>query len=161
MKVYQCLLWGYLPEEVVSENLVDFVERMVAEQRTFKVKSVPENTDPAPITNGVVGYYPRYGMAYLSDPDSRIGLTGLDVEHKRLVFSHNESPFFNQRDSIVYATPENTYVRENYKRVLEEFKQKDYRIFPFVPQRIGDALIRHTNFDNVRVGLELQLSDLF
>lgn len=157
MIVYQCLSYGYLPEEIVSDNLVDFVERMVEEQRTFKVKSVPENTNPAHITKGVVGYYPRYGLAYLSDPDSERGIVGIDAERKRLVFSPTETPFYDQRDSVVYFTPEHMYIRENYKKALKEFKQRGYKMFPFIPQRAGDSLIRHINFDKVQLGLEFHL----
>lgn len=157
MRVYQCLLYGYLPEEVVSENLVDFVEMMVAEQRTFKVKSVPTNSNPAQITKGIVGYYSPYGMAYLSDPDSERGIVGIDSDHKRLVLSPTETPFYDQRDSVVYCTPEHTYIRENYKKVLNEFVLKGYKLFPFIPHRAGDYLIRHINFDNVQLGLELYL----
>jgi len=159
MNVYQCLLFGYLPEEVVSENLVDFIERMVAEQRTFKVKSVPANSNPAPITKGIVGYYPPYGMAYLSDPDSKNGLTGIDIENKRLVVSSTETPFYDHGDSVVYVTPEHIYVREDYRQVIEEHIQRGYRMFPFAPQSAGDSLIRHRNFKDVQLGSEFHLSD--
>jgi hypothetical protein len=157
MRVYQCLLFGFIPEEVVSDSIVDFVERMVTRQRIFKVKSVPENSDPARITKGIAGYYPSYGMAYLSDPDTKVGLTGIDIEQKRLVVSSTDAPFFDHRDSIVYSTPENTYIRGNYRQVLEEFKQRGYRMFPFVSQSIGDSLIRHRNFDKIKLGLEFHL----
>lgn len=133
---------------------------MVTEETTFLLKSVPKSTDPAPITKGIVGYWPRYGMAYLSNPDAKSGLIGLDVWNKRLVYSANETPFFDARDSVVYTTPGHTYVRGNYQQVLEEFKHREYRIFPFVPQGIGDILIRHKDFRDIQVGRELQLTDL-
>jgi hypothetical protein len=160
MRVYECLVWGKTPEQFVSDSLVEFVERCVFEGSTFKVKSVPENTDPARITSGLAGYYPPYGVAYLSDPDSENGLIGIDTARKKLIFSRYESPFFNQRDSVVYSTPENRFVREGFFDAVKEFKSNGYRIFCFLPQRSGDHLARYHNLHEVSVKAELTLAEL-
>ena len=160
MQVYECLLWGVIPERIISDSLVDFVEDQVARKLAFKVKSVPEGTNPVTITNGLIGYYPPYGIAYLSNPNAETGLTGIDVGNKRLIHAKNETPFFKHRDSIVYSTPEHRYVREDYIEVLKEFQTEGYRVFRYIPKGIGDTLMRYKNFSEVQIGEELHITDL-
>lgn len=160
MQVFECLLFGTLPEEVISEDLVAFVEDQIGSGATFKIKSVPKGTDPATITNGLIGYYPPYGIAYLSHPDAESGLTAIDIKNKRLIHARKGTPFFNQRDAFVYATPEHRYVRETFPEVLKEFQNNGYGTFEFLPEGIGDSLIRHKNFEGIQIGRGLHLNDL-
>lgn len=158
MKVIECNLYGIIPEEVVSSDLVKFVEENL-DRTSFKIKSVPENIDPAIIQEGVIGFCSLYGIPYLSNPKQKIGIGGIDCFNKRIVFASNESAFFEQRDAIVFAGTSNLYIRENYQQVVEEFQIQGYSFFEFAPEhRISMNTIR--NIADLKIGRELKLEEI-
>ena len=160
MKIYFCNVYGITPEQIISENIIKFIEERVAKQEKFKIKSVPEGTNPAPITEGIIGYYPKYGIPYISNPSTESGIGTIDLDNKRIIYSANELPFFLQRDSIVYSTPWHTYIRQGYDDIIKEFINQKYKIFKHVQARKDDMLVRHTNFSNILFGEEMRLEDL-
>ena len=160
MLVYKCMLFGYLPEEVISSDLVNFVEMKVKAGEGFKLKSVPEGTNPAPIHEGLIGFYAHYGMAFLSSPDHEYGLSAIDTDSKRIIYTPNEPAFYRQRDAYVYFQPGSLYIRESYAGVLREFAARGYRLFEFSPQGPGDYIIRHRNPAQLTVGAEIPLEKL-
>jgi len=160
MEVIACIVYGVSPEKVVSHDLVQFVETNIKEGKTFKVKSVAEGQDPSIVQSGVIGFYARYGIAYISNPDNPVGLIGIDPEGKRLVVNPNETAFYKQRDSYVYATERHIYVRQGYEEVLREFEANGYTFHEFVPGFVGDRLIRHKSPESLPVGRSLRLEEL-
>jgi len=158
MQVIECPAGDF--EEVVSDNLIAYIEAQILKHSAFSIKSVPEGTNPARLTTRLVGYYPPYGIAYLSNPNAEAGLTGIGIATKRLVYSAHESSFFSARDAIVYSTGLERYIREGFKEVLEEFQFAGYKAYAYVPQRPGDYLSRHKDFSTVKIGAELRLIDL-
>ncbi len=157
MLVYQCLLFGKMPEAAISDDVVRFVEESVRNNVTFKLKSVKEGVNPSRVTTGVIGFHPNYGMPYMSNPDKKQGLAAVDVYGKRIVFEPAGTPFFDQRDAVVYCQPEDTYVRGSCKEVLAAFADKGYRFFMFRPKNVSDGLIRYESPADLPVGAKLAL----
>ncbi|MBI2208608.1 hypothetical protein HYU50_03865 [Candidatus Woesearchaeota archaeon] len=165
MNVLQCVLWGFTPEEVISNDLIEFVEREFRKKETLRIKSVPEKTDPAKITSAVIGYYSPYGIVYISNPERLNsvrsgGLSGIDFDNKRIVFSPNDGAFYDQRDAVVYVTNFNTYVRDGYMEVLMEFQKRGFKFYEFAPRGIGDGLIRYKSPQQIPFGNQISLDKL-
>jgi hypothetical protein len=55
MDVLECFLFGHTPEEIISNNLVEFVEENYKNKVTFKIKIVREGMNPQSICRGVIG----------------------------------------------------------------------------------------------------------
>ena len=113
------MLFGITPEEIISENLIEHVETAVKERSGFLIKIVAEGVNPALILKGALGFYPRYGMAFVSNPDKDSGLSAIDVTKKRLIFNPNQSAFHSQRDSVVYIVPNYCPKQHLRKRAIQ------------------------------------------
>ncbi|MBI2580519.1 hypothetical protein HYV85_01790 [Candidatus Woesearchaeota archaeon] len=166
MLVYNCLLFNdpNFPEEVVSKDLVGYVETAIKKSDAFTVQVILDGTDPRR-AGWAIGFYPHYGMAFISDPNSLSGLSAIDVDNRRLVFNKNESAFRYQRDAFVYIRPGNTYVRKPYKAVLEEFLAKGYTIVEFAQQQPGENImwystVLHRNPSQLPFGARLSIDAL-
>lgn len=127
MNVIECFLYGTFPEEIVSDNIVDYVEQMYSSKNTFKVKQVQEGVNPSKVLDGVIGYYSGYLMPYLSEPQNLKSLIYVDIDNKRLIRDFFGYNFEEQRDSYVYnSNPTHTYVRGSFLDILRDFMDSNY-----------------------------------
>jgi hypothetical protein len=162
MNIYDCLLYGTLPEDIISKNVVDFVESKILSNEAFKLKSVPEGSNPSKTLEGVIGYCTNNSLAYLSKTSEIKSLIGIDPEHKRLIYDPNGFNFNEERDSYVFTVPGNIYVREGFNEILEDFVKSNYRIFLFDPQNSGrDSLGQPIkDLSNIVISKELNIEHL-
>ena len=129
MNVIECFLYGTFPEEIVSDNIVDYVEQKYSSKETFKVKQVLEGTNPSKVLEGTIAYYSGYLMPYLSEPQNSKSLIYVDIDNKRLIGDFFGYNFEEQRDSYVYnSNPTNTYVRGSFFDILTEFVDSNYAL---------------------------------
>jgi hypothetical protein len=160
MKVLQSVLYGTTPEEIINDSLVGFVEDKIVNGQSFSIKSIPINAHPRD-SKSVVGFYSRYGIAYISNLDLKTGLVGIDVSNKKLLFSKFDFPHFSHRDSYVYSNSLcETYVRENYVDVINEFTSNGYEIFKF--NDVGDykKLVHLEELSEKYIGEKISLDNL-
>ena len=161
MEVQFSILYGHIPVETVSENLVGFVEQRIKDKADFYIKSVLKGADPVKgVQNGTLGYYPHYGIAYLANPEKPIGNTGIDPENKRLIFNSGEGAFYDQRDSFVFGYQQFFVVRGGFEAVLKDFEQSDYSFYRFAPRNRGDTIARYTSVRELPFSDRLRLNDL-
>lgn len=157
LRVFETIWYGVTEEEVISDDLVEFVEKQMRKGERFNIKSVPPGINPAEIPHAIIAYNQHYG-GFISDPGLSIrGCIGVDPDHGRLVYNPQDPAFFDQRDAIHFTTPQDRYVRAEFSEVLAAFAEEGYGLFKFFPRRPGDSLLRQYREGGFQVGERIDL----
>ena len=152
--------FGIIPEETISNNLIEFIEENFKLHQNFTIRTVPINTNPAHIANPLIGFYSPYGIAYISNPEKKHGIIAIDFENKTLVYNSNESAFHSARDNVVYIQSPYQYIRESYQQVLEEFQTQDYSFYEYLQKESWDYICRLKSPRELILGKSLTLEEL-
>jgi len=160
IKVIETNLYGVLPEEVISDNLIKLIENKFKKNQDFVIKSVPKKTDPKEISNPTIGFYSPYGMVYISNPQKKKGLIAIDFSRKILIYNPNEETFFEQRDSVVYVQTTSCYVREEYPQLLSEFETGGYKFHKFSQKNNSKSIANFASTKELDIGKQLKLEEL-
>lgn len=160
IKVIETNLYGVLPEEVISDNLIKFLETKFKKKQDFTIKTVPKKTDPKDILNPTIGFYSPYGIVYISNPEKKKGLIAIDFSKKILIYNPNEEAFYEQRDSVVYIQTTSQYVRETYPKILEEFQTQGYSFHKYLQKEDSKSIASFTSTKELKIGSKLKLEEL-
>ena len=145
MEVYSCVIPGHTEEKKESDSVVSFIEEFFRFQTELVIYCDWEN-DRMGERGICFGYVPDYGVPYLSNPDWKRGLYGVDIDQKRLIYDIKGAPILKQRDSYRFGYQHfNPYVKADFQALEEAFLSAGYRTCDFAPQYVGDSITRHSD----------------
>lgn len=161
IKVLQCYLYPELPEEMISESGIDFIETSVKDRVSFLLKQVSEGQDPAVVRDSIyAGYYDYYGVAYLAYQGGKRWRIAIDVENKRLILDVNDFPFYEDRDAYVYTYRHAHYTRQWLQELFQEFQKNGYTVHHFKKSLKTDMMMWYPDASDIPLGEALWFDQL-
>lgn len=132
--------------EKLAVRLIDLVHDRIARKKRLTVR---KSEDDPRKQNKMLGYYPPYGVAYMSSPENNQAIFAIDARNKTLVVDLAGGAFYDQRDAIVYHDVEGIEIKESFNELLAYFVLNGYRIAKFNPRDAGDHLISYKHAEDI------------
>lgn len=137
---------GIVDPEKIDVDIFDLIHDRISKKENLTLR-LPES-DPRK-QGMVLGYYPHYGVAYISSPENKQTIFAIDSENKTLVVDFNVGAFYDQRDGFVYRDMEGIEIQTTFQKFLQGFASKGYVIKKFEPKSTGDYVISYREADKI------------
>ena len=137
MEVMKNPLPGIIEPEKQAVNLLELVHERISRGERLTIRR--SEADPRK-QNKMLGYYPPYGVAYLSSPENTNVVFAIDTKNKTLVVDFKGGAFYEQRDAFVYRDVEGFEIKSTFNEFLAHFVLNGYQIKKFNPNNAGQYL---------------------
>lgn len=141
MKIFTCGLWNLLPEEMISTDIASCIQDLVKRKIGFKLKTVPENTNPILVEDLLGAYNPWYNRVYLSNLNQDNWLVWVNTATKKLIYDPEATHISWHRDSVHYIGWQLLYVREWFEEIMSELRNWGFQDELFSPNKHWESLL--------------------